>query len=540
MKNRAAALEAIRGHSFDLCVIGGGATGLGCALDATLRGLKTVLIDAGDLVAATSSASTKLVHGGVRYLQQAVTEFDFGQYAMVKKALHERTGMLKNAPYLAHPLDILVPCASAWELFYFGFGMKMYDWLAGAGSLSRSRVLSKEESLRRMPTLRKSGLAGTVSYSDGQFDDARYGLALAQSVAEQGGEVLNYAKLTRFDKDAAGRLTAATVLDRISGENFTLSARIFLNCAGTRADQIRHLASPAAPPRLRFSKGSHIVLPASSLNSQSALLVPKTSDGRVVFIIPWFGSTLVGTTDQEVELDAPLHVTPEEADYLLGQVNRHLDLSLTPSDIVAAFAGVRPLVAKGDAKRTAKLIRDHEIESDPLSGLISVLGGKWTTYRAMAEDGIDQVQRALNGKITPCRTHDFPLAGSQGYRPDFSSDLARHLSEKFGMQAGLILELAKTEPELGQAIAAGSPALRAELVYGVRFEMAQTIEDLLARRVGLQFHSWRLAAEAAPVAGAVLARELGWSEERTRQAVADYLDRLAGLWRNIGAEEKQQ
>ncbi len=546
MKSRSSARQTISEKVFDVCVIGGGATGTGCALDAQLRGLSTVLLDAADYVSHTSSASTKLVHGGVRYLQQAVSDLDYGQYTMVRKALHERIHMLRCAPFLAHPLELLVPCFSTWELVYFTIGMKTYDWIAGSASLFPSRMLSKAESLRRMPSLRGEKLAGTVSYADGQFDDARFGLTLAQTFAQQGGELINYAKAVGFGKTADGKLESLEVEDQFTGERFVIRAKVFVNCTGPFADHVRLMANPAVPERLRLSKGVHLLLPLEAIQSESALLIPKTEDGRVIFAIPWLGRLLVGTTDDEAQLTDEMVVTPEEVRFLLKYVNQYLNVNLTPKDVVSAYAGVRPLVKSKDAVNTKKLIRDHEVEVDEASGLVSVLGGKWTTYRAMAEDGINHAQRALPGKQSPCKTLDFLLTGAKGFSPDYWKQLAEHyqlppetahhLATKFGTDSPKVIELAKQEPQLLQPLFEGSAPIQAEVVYVIREEMAQTIEDILLRRIGVQFHSWKEAEKAAPVVGHLLAREFGWNEAQTEEAISAYLGSVQHLLRTAGIE----
>jgi glycerol-3-phosphate dehydrogenase len=546
MRSRSSARQRIREGEFDVCIIGGGATGLGCALDAQLRGLSTVLLDAGDFVSRTSSASTKLVHGGVRYLQQAVADLDYDRYTMVRKALHERIHMLRCAPFLAHPLELLVPCFSWGELVYFTIGMKAYDWIAGTASLFPSRMLSKAESLRRMPSLRSEKLVGTVSYADGQFDDARFGLTLARTFAQQGGELINYAKVVGFGKDLEGKLASVEVEDQLAGEHFRIRAKVFVNCTGPFADHIRLMANPAMPERLRLSKGVHLLLPLEAIQSESALLIPKTEDGRVIFAIPWLGRLLVGTTDDEAKLADEMVVTPSEVRFLLKYVNQYLKVNLTPKDVLSAYAGMRPLVKSKDAVNTMKLIRDHEVEVDHASGLISVLGGKWTTYRAMAEDGINHAQRALTGKQTACKTLDFPLTGAQGYSPDYwkqlaenyrlSPETARHLAQKFGTDSPKVLELAKQEPQLMQPLSERGAPIRAEAVYAIREEMAQTIEDILLRRIGVQFHSWKEAAQAAPVVGQLLAREFAWSDAQTKEAITGYLASIQHLLRSAGIE----
>jgi glycerol-3-phosphate dehydrogenase len=558
MKSRESARQSILQGSYDVCIIGGGATGLGCALDAQLRGFSTVLLDAGDFVSQTSAASTKLVHGGVRYLQQAAMEFDRSQFALVMRALSERMHMLRRAPFLAHPLELLVPCFSLRELAYYTLGTKLYDWIAGSASLFPSRVLGREETLQRMPglrnglrnELRSERLVGCVSYADGQFDDARFGIALAQTFAQQGGELINYAKGMSFAKNSSGKLEVLEVEDQLTAERFPIRAKVFVNCAGPFADQLRRMANPALPERLRLSKGVHLLLPLQALQSDAALLIPRTEDGRVIFAIPWLGSLLVGTTDDEATLTDEMVVTPAEVQYLLRHVNRYLNETLTPQDVQSAFAGLRPLLKSKAAVNTGKLIRDHEVELDAASGLISVLGGKWTTYRAMAEDGIDCVQRTLAVEPRECRTLDFPLSGAEGFwveywrqlaeKYDLSSRSARHLAQKFGTDAPKVLALAEQEPQLLQPLAPGGAAIRAEAVYAIREEMAQTIEDILARRLGVQFHSWKEAAEAAPAVAQLLAREFAWSADQTRQAVTAYLGTLQHLLHAAGIENQAE
>lgn len=537
MKQRTETLVAIRQHEFDVCVIGGGATGLGAALDLALRGKSVVLLDSADFVSQTSSASTKLVHGGVRYLQQAVASLDYGQFQMVRKALHERIHMLKAAPYLARPLELLVPCFSRWQMFYFAVGMKMYDMIAGRAHLEPSRILSRQQAALALPSLRMDRVAGAVTYFDGQFDDAGYGLAMARSISAAGGQLLNYARVVGFERDARGQLASVTVADRIGGDTFTVRARVFMNCTGPFADEVRLLANPSIARRLRLSKGIHILLPIDALQSSTALLIPSTEDGRVIFAIPWFGSLLVGTTEDEIEHGQPLAANQQEISYLLRYVNRYLRTDFTPADVQAAFAGVRPLVASRGSVDTKKLVRDHEVEVDSASGLISILGGKWTTYRAMAEDGVDHAMCALGEPGMPSVTGQHPLSGTAGFHADYWQQLvqshglseaaARHLAQKYGTDAAHVLALADDQPELLAPLYPGAQVLVAEALYAICQQMAETIEDVLARRIGIEFHSWQSAALAAPAVGRLLGQQKGWSSAAVDQAVAEYLDKLA-------------
>lgn len=544
MKSREQALTSIAGRTFDVCVIGGGATGAGCALDAQLRGLRTVLVDAGDFAGATSSASTKIVHGGVRYLEEAVKDFDPAQYRVVTRALNERIRMLRNAPHLARTMEFLVPCFQWTDVAYYNVGLKMYDWLSGDASIYPSHFLSREETLRRMPALKNTDLVGSVAYADGQFDDARYNITLVETFSRAGGEALNYARVAGFEKDPAGHLKAAVVEDQITRKQFIVSAAAFVNATGPFSDTVRELAAPGVAPRMKLSKGIHILLPLEVMPSADALLIPKTEDGRVLFAIPWMGRLLVGTTEQEVEAADELYVTRSEVDYVLRHLNRYLEHPARADQIVSGYAGARPLVSSGDTRDTKKLARDHEIEMEARSGLISIMGGKWTTYRAMAEDTINALQEHLDKTQTECLTKDYALAGAERYTPDYwrvlvqehgiSEETALHLAGKFGTNAPNVLKLARETPELTQPLAAGVPVLRAEVVYCARNEMACTIEDILARRVGLQLYSWRAAIQAAPAAASLLRAELGWSGEAERSAIDAYTGKIERLLQLAG------
>jgi glycerol-3-phosphate dehydrogenase len=548
MKPRTEEKVSATKNTFDVCVIGGGATGAGCALDAQLRGLSTILLDAGDFASAASSASTKLVHGGVRYLEQAIKSFNLAEYRMVKNALRERLYMLANAPHLAHPAHFLVPVYSWARAAYYLIGMKLYDAVAAESNLFPSRFLSREETLESLPGLKTQGLRGAVCYSDGQFDDARYDLALIETFVAAGGTALNYARVIEFLRNGAGMLSAATVHDEISGELFSVSVRKFVNATGTGADKIRTLANPMLAPRMRPSKGVHLLFPAETFAGADALLVPHTEDGRVIFAVPWQGRLLVGTTDDEVTPATKMVVTKGEAEYLLRQLNPYLETPLRRAQVLSGMAGLRPLVAAAEGRTaTSKLIRDHEVELDSSSGLISILGGKWTTHRLMAEDTIDAVQREMGGSVTPSMTKQHPLAGAAGYDKGFSkeiekeyslpADVARHLAEKFGTRALEILELLNENPSWNRRITTGLPAIEAEIVFCIRYEMAETIEDLLARRTGSQFYGWKEAIEVAPRVAELLAQEKRWEAGRTAAAVSEYTTKIQAFLNELGLDE---
>ena len=544
LKTRNEALQSIEGTLFDVCVIGGGATGAACALDAQLRGLKTVLLDARDFAGATSSASTKLIHGGVRYLEEAVRNCDPAQYRLVKRALRERRLMLKNGPYLSRVMELLVPCSGWKDAAYYDAGLKVYDWLSGPANLTPSHFLSRQETIRKLPALNSEKLVGSVIFSDGQFDDARYNIALILTHAEAGGEALNYARVIAFEKDAVGNLVATEAEDQFTHRKFKVRARAFINATGPFSDVVRALANPAALPRIRRSKGVHILLPLDVMPGAAALLIPKTDDGRVLFALPWMGRLLVGTTDTEVSAADEPYVTKEEVEYLLRHLNRYLVHPVAPEQIVSGTAGIRPLVSAPsddalDHRDTKNLARDDVLEQFPQTGqvsptnFISVMGGKWTTHRAMAEDAVNAVQQYLLGSVTPCLTQEHPLVGSEGYAPEFWQSLqknynlpeqtARHLTAKFGTTAFKVLALIDEDPALASPVLPDLAPLAAEVVYCARNEMAVTIEDILFRRLGIQLYSWRSAIHAASVVASLLARELRWSPEFTGSSIHDYV-----------------
>src|SRR5256885_3940913 len=548
MNPRLQTIRDIEGVQFDLCVIGGGATGAGSALDAQLRGLRTVLVDAGDFASGTSSASTKLVHGGVRYLEQAVKTFDFAEYRMVQGALHERASMLRNAPHLAHVAEFLVPVYSWFQATYFRIGLKIYDLLAGRKNLFPSKILSRAETLKRLPGLKSAGLYGAIAYADGQFDDARYAMALVRSFQDAGGKALNYCRVESFVWAGGKSISGVQLHDAIGQNKLTIPAKIVVNATGPFSDKIRQLANPSVSPRLRPSKGAHLLFPEELFPGKDALIVPESEVKRVILAVPWQGRLLVGTTEDEATPETKMAVSHGEAEYMLRQLNPYLSQPLRVEQAVSGFAGLRPLVAAGGDKHSTKeLIRDHEVEVEEQSGLISILGGKWTTHRLMAEDTVNAVQRALGQAVTESPTKEHPLDGAAGYDPqlpdtlakqhDLAIGTAKHLASKFGANATRVLELIRVDADLRLPLVDGFPALRAEVVYCAREESAQTIEDVLARRLGLQLYDWRAAILATPVAGELLGRELGWSETEKSEQATRYVEKIRGFLRELGLSE---
>jgi len=536
VKSRVEELKNISGQQFDLCVIGGGATGSACALDAQLRGIRTVLLEAGDFAGATSSAATKIIHGGVRYLEEAIKGADLQEYHVLVRALHERVRMLENAPHLTRKLEFLVPSFHWLDVAYLDIGLKIYDWLAGSAGISPSKFISREETLRRMPQLNRDGLLGSVEYADGQFDDARYNLALVHTFTRAGGQALNHCRVTDFHRDSAGCLSGVVAVDQICDAKFNVTSRSIVNATGPASDLVRQMASPSVPERMRLSKGSHILFPLDLFPTDDAMLVPKTEAGSVLFAVPWGGRLLVGTTEREVAPGDDLYVTEEEITYMLRQLNKYLAKPLQLSDVVAGFAGARPLVSAGEGGSTEKIARDDVIEVDPNSGLISIMGGKWTTHRAMAEDTINAVQKALGVAVSESPTRAHVLHGGDGFTSDLweklvriypvSKETAQHLAARFGTAARDVLELTRTNPDLAQALIPGSAQIQAEVVYGVREELAANIEDLISRRIGLQYYSWRDAIKAAPVVGSLMAQELQWTSAEEHEAATRYVERI--------------
>lgn len=548
MRKRADTARSISTGIYDVCVIGGGASGAGCALDAQLRGLKTVLVDRGDFGCATSTASTKLVHGGLRYLQLAVKDMDIGQYRVVRAALRERALMMRNAPYLTRSRPLAVPCDGFINAWYSRIGVKLYDWLSGSACLAPSYFLNRNRSLKQMPWLNENGLFGAVVYADGQFDDARYDLALVQSFVSAGGDALNYASVDGFEIDKSGALLAARVHDLESAESFKVQAGAFLNATGPFSDRIRRAAAPDLPDRLRQSKGVHILLPLCADWTDEGLLIPETEDGRVIFAIPWMGRLLVGTTESEAGPDDEMAVSRAEAEFLLRHLNNYLARPFQLGDIVATFAGMRPLIRPGDGRDSKRIARDYEIELEPRSGLISVLGGKWTVYRAMAEDAINTVEMRLRSKTGTCHTQYHALFGADRNEAEIKRELLAayavdastidHLVSKFGSRAVDVLALTRCEPDLLAPIVDGGPYIRAEVIYSARHEMAVNLEDLLRRRLGIELFDWRMALRAAPVAAELLGDELGWSWTRMRNETRLYIERVGRLLQETGCGDQ--
>ncbi len=498
-----------RHEPWDMAVIGGGATGVGIAVDAASRGYSVCLVEQSDFGKGTSSRSTKLVHGGVRYLQQ-------GNVSLVMEALKERGILRQNAPHLVQDLAFVVPNYAWWEAPFYGIGMKVYDVLAFRYEFPKSRQLSKEEVLARIPNLEQEGLRGGVLYHDGQFDDARLLIDLAQTAEQQGAVLLNYARVVGLTRDAEGFVDGFIFTDLESLMQHTIRARCVINATGAFSDAIRKLDDPDAKTMIAPSQGVHLTLERSFLSGDSAVMVPKTSDGRVMFAIPWHRHTLIGTTDTPI---AQVSLEPvaleEEIDFLLDTASRYLARRPTRADILSVFVGIRPLVKASEVASTAALSREHTIEVSR-SGLLSIAGGKWTTYRKMAEDCVDHAATLAKLDERPCVTKTLSIHGHHQHAEQFG-DL-----RYYGSDALALGELKTASPELARQLDPALPIQAVQVVWAVRQEMARTVDDVLARRTRALFLNAKAAIAMAPAVAKIMAAELGRDERWQNEQVAEF------------------
>ena len=517
-------LKRLRHETFDVLVIGGGATGAGIAVDAASRGLKTALVEAGDFSSETSSRSTKLIHGGVRYLEQAILRLDRSQFRLVRDALHERMVLLRNAPHLAHALPILTPLYGRLEAPYYRTGLRLYDNLSGKACIRKSYFVARSGAIDLFPLVKQEGLRGGVVYYDGQFDDARMNLALILTARDLGAATANYVRVVSLLKDR-GRICGAEIADILGKAQWSVCAKVVINATGPFADAIRKLDTSGVAPILRASSGVHLVLDQFFTDQGNGLLIPKTRDGRVLFVLPWLGRTLVGTTDHPVEVRANPRPTAGEIDEILGELNRYLSVPVGRAEVRAAWSGLRPLIAPTAKAQTARISRDHHLETSP-SGLITIAGGKWTTYRRMAEDAVDEAVRwggLLAGSRS--RTAALKLHGAEKYRIDGAAhlqreldlplDIAEHLNQSYGDKAESVVQLMRQGYD--QRLAEGYPYTEAEVVYAVRAELACSSVDVLARRLRLGFLDRRATLAALTRVSEIVADGLGWSREARSQ-----------------------
>ena len=502
-------LERLGSEEFEVLVIGGGATGLGCAVDAASRGYRTALLESHDFAQGTSSRSTKLVHGGVRYLQQ-------GNVSLVLEALRERGTLCRNAPHLVHDLAFVVPRYRWWEAPFYGVGLKMYDALARNRKIAPSRILDRDETLREIPNVEPDDLIGGVRYHDAQFDDARMALSLALTAADHGAVLANQAPVVELMKERR-QVTGVVARDAETGRELRVRARVVINATGIFSDEVRRFDEPEAKPLLQLSRGVHIVLDRSFQPSDSAIMVPRTDDGRVLFVIPWHDRVLVGTTDTPVkEATLEPRALPEEIDFILDNAGHYLDHDPQRSDVLSVFAGLRPLVAS-DEEDTKNASREHTVTLSA-SGLVTILGGKWTTYRKMAQDTVDDALVVAGLESRPCVTEELHIHGWMlREATDFPSDPT---FEAYGTRHTDVLALTREEPAWNDLLHPELPYRGVHVVWAARQEMARTLEDVLSRRTRALLMNARASIEAAPKAAALLAAELGrdgaWQEEQVR------------------------
>ena len=496
-----------RDEPWDLIVIGGGATGAGIAVDAASRGYEVLLLEQSDFGKGTSSRSTKLVHGGVRYLEQ-------GNISLVMEALKERGLLRQNAPHLVSDLGFVVPNYEWWEAPFYGIGLKVYNLLAGKYGFGSSQILTREETLERLPTIKTEGLRGGVVYFDGQFDDSRLLINLVATAAEQGAALLNYARVGALYRDEDGFVDGVGATDMEGGVEFRARAKVVINAAGPFSDSVRRLADPNAASMIAPSQGIHLVFDRSFLPGDSAIMVPHTSDGRVMFAIPWHNHTLVGTTDTPIT-EPVLEPRPleEEIEFILETAGQYLEKAPARSDVLSVFAGIRPLVKSVEASNTAALSRDHTIHIDS-SGLLTIAGGKWTTYRNMAEDCVNQAATLARLPEKPCVTKDLNIHGFHRQAEKFGS------LRMYGSDALAIQDLIHSDPSRGEPLHSALPYCGAEVIWSTRAEMARTVEDMLARRTRALFLNARAAIEMAPRVAELMAKELerddDWQSEQIR------------------------
>ncbi|KAG5518199.1 hypothetical protein PMAC_003385 [Pneumocystis sp. 'macacae'] len=533
-------IEKLKAHSrndgteYDLLIIGGGATGAGCALDAASRGLKVALVEKYDFSSGTSSRSTKLVHGGIRYLEKAVMKLDYDQYSLVHEALCERMTFLRIAPHLAFASPIMIPIYKWWKIPYFWAGVKVYDYLAGSKNIKSSYFLTKKKVMEIFPMLKTKNLVGALVYHDGLQNDSRMNVSLILTSVLYGADVANYVEVSEFKKDKNGKICGVVVKDRLNGDMWTIFSKGVINATGPYTDVLRSLDSPLNPKMVSLSSGVHIVLPGYYSPKNIGFINPSTSDGRVIFFLPWQGNTLIGTTDSSTEISDNPIPKEEEIFWILNEIKNHLssDFVARREDVLAAWCGIRPLICSSSAKNTENLVRSHVIDISD-SGLLTITGGKWTTYRKMAQDTVDRAIKEFNLKPSSfeCLTSNIQLVGASGWKSTLyvslihqfgiDTDVAKYLSENYGDRAWSVLEMSKLTgkrwPVRGIRLNNAYPFIDGEVRYAVRAEYAQTCADVLARRTRLAFLDVYAALETLPKVIDIMTEELNWSKTRKEQ-----------------------
>ena len=506
-------LKRDQAKTWDIIVIGGGATGMGVALDSSSRGFSTLLLEQYDFASGTSSRSTKLVHGGVRYLAK-------GDLWLVREALHERGLMLRNAPHLTSNQEFIIPLYSLFDVIQYYAGLKFYDLLSGTLSLGKSYFINSEKVIERLPNLKKDGLRGGIVYHDGQFDDSRMVISLAGESVKRGATILNYFRVTGLTKNAQGMISGVTAQDMISGDEYKLSARVVINATGVFADSVSHMDNPQSEPSIRPSQGIHLVLDRSFLQSSSAIMIPKTDDGRVLFCIPWYNEVVVGTTDTPLDLiSREPKALEQEIGFILRTAAAYLNKAPAREDVLSIFAGLRPLAANpSNPAATKEVSRRHKITLSP-SGLLSVFGGKWTTYRRMAEETIDRAVKAGMIEKRKCITTHLPLCDKSNFTSDGRFKI-------YGNGCAEIEKMISTDPSSGLPLHRDLPYTRAELTWICRNEMPVSTGDVLSRRTRALILNARASAEMAPEVSRIMAETMGYDELWQAEQIKSYNEEL--------------
>ncbi len=521
---RAQSIQALEDGStiWDVLVIGGGATGLATALDAAARGFRTALVEQDDFAKGTSSRSTKLIHGGFRYLKQ-------GNVPLVMESLRERGLLLRNAPHIVRPLSFVVPAYRWWEAPFYMAGLKLYDALAGRLGIAPADLLNGAEAAELVPTIEPAGLTGGIQYYDAQFDDARLAICLARTLADLGGAPANYVRVESFLK-RDGRVTGVVARDLETDAELEIRARVTINASGVFTDELRREDDAEAPGLMMTSQGVHIVLDRSFLPGDSAIMIPKTDDGRILFAIPWRDRVLIGTTDTPLpEPSLEPRALPDEIEFLIQHAARYLTKDPTESDVLSVFAGLRPLVKAGDGKDTSKLSRNHRIVVSD-SGLVTITGGKWTTCRKMAEEAIDRAIKVGGLERRPATTEELKLHGAGEEVDSAAGGDARW--RDYGTDAARLEELVSGNPEWGRPLHPRLDCCAAEVVFGARHEMARDLEDVLSRRTRALLLDANAAVEIAPQVAKLLAKELGRDKAWEKEQVGGF-EKLAGGYRML-------
>lgn len=501
-------------NQYDMIIIGGGATGSGIALDAASRGLKAILFEMNDFAEGTSSRSTKLVHGGVRYLEKAVKQLNINQFNLVKEGLKERAILLENAPHLCSKLTLVTPLYHWWEVPYIFAGLSLYDFVSGSRGLGRSSIVSKSNLIKRFPIIKKEGLAGGVKYYDGAFNDSRLVISLLQTAQKFGATCKNYHEVTGFVYDENAKVCGVEVKDKINNQTSIYKAKSIISAAGVFADNIGKLDNKKAKNMLDLSTGIHIILDKKYLPNDEGLMIPKTEDGRVLFILPWMGKCLVGTTDEPTALQTHPKVEDKDIEYLLRHLRKYFDLDITRDDVLSSWSGIRPLVMPQESDNTANIVREHEIRQSD-SGLISIIGGKWTTYRKMAEQLVDFACKHRNIPASSCPTEKLKLHGSENLDKDFLSKkvdkkTSTYLLYQYGDQVDAVLDCVEKIEFLKDDYS----YTNAELIYTIRHEFVQKPMDFLARRCNAALIDKKAAIGLVDIVVDTMALELGWDSKR--------------------------